>query len=170
MYVGMKYDICVHTYMYIYMRHTYLRDIYIYVRETHICRWVWEAPRGKELLAWSSAYVCYMYMYICIYTYVSLFIYMYMYICIYIYIYTYMYIYINIFINIYIYTDFVQEKWLFRRALRSKFEFVLSLFWFVLKIFVCTVPSGTILIPIDFEFIVPNLKIMTFCRFLYLRV
>ena len=43
----------------------------------------------------------------------------------------------------------MQEKWRFQRAFRSKFELVPSPFWFVLKTFVCTVPPGTILIPIE---------------------
>ena len=50
----------------------------------------------------------------------------------------------------------MQEKRRFQRALQSKFEFVSSLFLFVLKIFVCTVPPGTVLILIKFIFIVPN--------------
>ena len=46
----------------------------------------------------------------------------------------------------------VQVKWRFQRAYRSKFEFVPSTFWFVLKIFVCSVPPA-----IGFKFIVSKL-------------
>ena len=63
----------------------------------------------------------------------------------------------------------MQKKRRFQRALRSKFEFVPSLFWFVLKIFVCTVPPGTVLILIKFIFIVPNfwqLVVFWTCRIL----
>jgi len=42
----------------------------------------------------------------------------------------------------------MQEKWRLQRAFRSKFERVPRTFWVVIKIFVCMVPPGTVLIPI----------------------
>jgi len=60
----------------------------------------------------------------------------------------------------------VQGKRRFQRALRSKFEYVPNLFGCVLKIFVCTVPPGTVLILIKFILIVP--KFVTTCRILNL--
>ena len=59
---------------------------------------------------------------------------------------------------------FVEQKSRFQQAFRSKFEFVPSLFWFVLKFFVCNVPPDAVLILIDFKFIVPKLwQHVVFC-------
>ena len=58
----------------------------------------------------------------------------------------------------------VQENWRFQRVLRGESEFVPSSFCFVRKIFVCTVPPGTVLIPTKFKFNVPNLwRLVVFC-------
>jgi len=62
-----------------------------------------------------------------------------------------------------------RAKQRFQRALQSKFESVRSLFWFVLKVFFCTVPSGIVLILIKFIFIVPKswqLVVFWTCRIL----
>jgi len=49
----------------------------------------------------------------------------------------------------------VQEQWI-QRAFQSKFESARSPFLFALKIFVCTVPTGTVLIAIEIKFIIPK--------------
>jgi len=60
----------------------------------------------------------------------------------------------------------VQERCRFQRAFPSKFEFVPSPFLFVLKIFICTVHPGTVLITIEFKFMVPKLwQLVVFCTF-----
>jgi len=49
-------------------------------------------------------------------------------------------------------------------SFRGKFEFVFSPFGFVLKIFACTLPPGTLLILIEFKVIVPKLwQFVVFC-------
>ena len=62
------------------------------------------------------------------------------------------------------YVSPVQEKWRGQRAFSRKFESVPSLFLFVLKIFVCTVPPGTVLSKIKSKFVILKLwQLVVFC-------
>jgi len=72
--------------------------------------------------------------------------------------------YTRLFALVIMYVSPVQEKWRGQRAFSRKFESVPSLFLFVLKSFVCTVPPGTVLITVKSKFVILKLwQLVVFC-------